>query len=216
MARLSRDMAHQEIAEHLRQEVRQTAEYETGRLIAPDSPGFFGAVRSIISDVDYVAALYYGWNGRDRRRIGMAWKAIAYIMEVFPAATGDVAYALYAKHLYDMYRSGTVHLRAPKRLANPDASTPELTWGLMFERIGQEEYEGQVVNLTHLRLCPVNAQKTILPVSIRVLFEDFLASCELFARTVESEGAMGGTERRDRWRSTANVLTEAELSRLIW
>ena len=35
-------------------------------------------------------------------------------------------------------------------------------------------------------------QKTILPVSLKALFEDFIAACEYFARQLEAEEAAGG------------------------
>lgn len=216
MPPLIRDMKHEQMAAHLREEVCNTARYETERLIDFHKPGFFGAVRAIMSDLDYVAALYQGWDGRNRREISTARKTIEFLRDVFPDATGESGYAAFSEHLYQMYRVGTVHLRAPKRVSNPRSATAELGWALMYERQENAEYAGTSLILTHLRLVQATSQRTLLPVSIRVFFDDFLSSCDEFARRIEQEHASGGTVLRDRWRSAANALVEAEPSDLLW
>ncbi len=140
-------------------------------------------------DIDYVAALYVGWDGIDRRKIATGQKTIRFLEEVIADAAERQAYRTYARHLYDMYRVGTVHLREPKIVVKVDESctTPALTWALMqarrdFVRIGAESY-----SLSHLE--PIVVRKrianfpeaTMLPVSIQALFDDFLSGCEVLA-----------------------------------
>lgn len=51
------------------------------------------------------------------------------------AATGNENYRRWAEHLYELYRTGLVHLRAPKVLHNETQHPPKLAWFLMFDRI---------------------------------------------------------------------------------
>ena len=83
-----------------------------------------------------------------------------------------------------MYRVGTVHLRHPKQLENAAASTPILSWGVMVERTEDFDYplRGKAFTGTHLQPVKINATKILLPVSLKALFEDFIAACEEFAR----------------------------------
>jgi hypothetical protein len=202
MAPLKQNMIHAEAVEHLRNEVVGTLRLETGRLLNRP-PAFFGAVRGVISDLDYVAALYAGWDGVDRRQIAIARKAIAFFRDIFSAALGDPAYGQFAEHLYGMYRVGTIHLRAPKQLRNPSASTEILSWALMEDRTEEFEYplgSGKTCRGTHLQPIALDGQKTLLPVSIQALFEDFVKACEHFAKLLEAEAASGGTDLLTRWR----------------
>ena len=181
MGALKLGMTHDEAAEHLRQEVVGTLRHETGPLV--DEGKFFGGVRAIMCDIDYVAALFEGWDGQDSRRIATAEKFRTFMESAFPAATGDQGYKAFAGHLYAMYRVGTVHLRHPKQLQNAGAATAVLSWGVMVERRENFDYPagGQAFTGTHLQPVKVDPSKTILPVSLKALFEDFIAACEYFA-----------------------------------
>lgn len=216
MGALKLSMTHDEAAEHLRQEVIGTLRYETGPLV--DGAKFFGAVRAIMSDIDYVAALFEGWDGQDPRRIATAAKFRTFVETVFPAATGDQGYKRFAGHLYAMYRVGTVHLRHPKQLENAGASTPVLSWGVMVERTETFDYPagGTAFSGTHLQPAKVGIDKTILPVSLKALFEDFVAACEHFARLLEAEKAAGGHALLGKWRQVADALVTPDKTRLSW
>jgi hypothetical protein len=215
MAKLKVNMTHDEAAEHLRGEVVGTSRHETAPLVR--IPAFFGAVRAIMSDIDYVAALHEGWDGRDRRQIATARKAVDFLKTVFPAATGNQQYAVLANHLYDLFRHGTVHLRAPKFVVNRASSTSILSWGLMEARM--EDFDdglGTRFTGTHMQPVRATAQKTVLPVSIQVLFEDFLSSCEYFANGLETEARVSGDAQISKWRQTADALASAEPTALLW
>lgn len=216
MGALKLSMTHDEAAEHVRQEVIGTLRYETGPLV--DGAKFFGAVRAIMCDIDYVAALFEGWDGQDPRRITTAEKFRTFMETVFAVATGDQGYKVFAGHLYAMYRVGTVHLRHPKQLENANASTPVLSWGVMVERTETFDYPsgGKVFTGTHLQPVKVDARKTILPVSLRGLFEDFIAACDYFARLLEAEKAAGGHALLDKWRQVADALVAPDKTKLSW
>lgn len=116
VAQLTPDMSHREAAAHLPEEVIGTCRRETGRLVDPVEPAFFGAVRGVLSDLEYPAALWAGWDGANRRHIATARKSVRFLREVMAPATSEPAYADLAEHVFQLFRVGTVHLRAPKRL----------------------------------------------------------------------------------------------------
>jgi hypothetical protein len=82
MGALKPGMTHAEAAGHLRQEVIGTLRHETGSLV--DEAKFFGAVRAIMCDIDYVAALSAGWDGQDPRRISTNGEVSDFRGECFP------------------------------------------------------------------------------------------------------------------------------------
>jgi hypothetical protein len=90
-------MTHAHAVNHLRQEVCGTARYETGRLIDPQAPAFFGAVRGVMCDLDYVAALYAGWDGANRRHIATTRKSVRFLREVMAEASGEAGYDTFAE-----------------------------------------------------------------------------------------------------------------------
>jgi hypothetical protein len=137
---------------------------------------------------------------------------------VFTAATGDQGYKVFAGHLYAMYRVGTVHLRHPKQLENAAASTSVLSWGVMVERTEDFDYPsgGKAFTGTHLQPVKVNATKTVLPVSLKALFEDFIAACEHFAKLLETGKAASGNAMLDKWRSVAYALVAPDRTKLLW
>ena len=209
-------MTHDEAAEHLRQEVVGTLRHETGPLVAEAK--FFGGVRAIICDIDYVAALFDGWDGNDPRRIATAEKFRTFLESVVARVAPNQGYKQFPGHLYEMYRVGTVHLRHPRQLTNPAASSPVLSWGIMVERTEDFDYPagGKAFTGTHLQPVKVDANKTILPVSLKALFEDSIAAFEEFARMLEAEKAAGGHALLDKWRGVADALVAPFVSKLTW
>lgn len=216
MGALKAGMSHDEAAEHLRQEVIGTLRYETGPLV--DGAKFFGAVRAIVCDIDYVAALFEGWDGDDPRRIATPEKFRAFLETVFARVTGNQGYKQFAGHLYEMYRVGTVHLRHPRQLTNTSASTAVLSWGIMADRTEDFNYPagGKAFTGTHLQPVKVDANKTILPVSLKALYEDSIAAFEEFARMLEAEKAARGHALLDKWRSVADTLAAPFVSNRMW
>jgi hypothetical protein len=216
MGSLKAGMTHDDAAEHLRREVIGTLRHETGPLV--DGAMFFGAVRAIVCEIDYVAALADGWDGHDPRRIATPDKFRAFLESVFAPVTGNHGYKQFAGHLYEMYRVGTVHLRHPRQLTNPAASTPVLSWGIMVEHTEDFDYPagGRAFTGTHLQPFTVDANKTILPVSLKALYEDAIAAFEELARLLEAEKAAGSHALLDKWRSVADVLVSPVASKRTW
>lgn len=217
MGVLEPDMTHTAAVAHLRGEVAEVAKSETGRLVVAEEPAFFGAVRGVMCDLDYVGALYAGWNGHRRDRIATKDKTVRFIRDVMSTATGEDGYRRWSKHLYELYRTGVVHLRAPKVLHNSACDPPRLAWLLMFDR-RTDIPEVASGSAEHLRVVRASAKQAtaFLPVSIRALFEDHLAAVEYFAQSLETEADEGGHALLHRWRETANALCEPDPTSLDW
>jgi hypothetical protein len=213
-------MTHAEIAAHLRDEISNTAKYETGRLVIPhdaapvwhSSPAFFGATRAVLSDIDYVAALWHGRNTptEDRRQLATKEKTTRWVREVWARGSGIAGYATFATQLLDLYRHGTVHLRSPKVIRNP-VTGDQVVWALMGGREdGIQTEAGLIESARHLEPVRLDTHLVALPVSVEALLEDFLKACEWLAREYEAEEAAGGTDMRDRWRTAADLLVTPE------
>lgn len=165
--------------------------------------------------LDYVAALHAGWNGKRRDKIASKEKTIRYIREVVSVASDNDDYRRWATHLYDLYRTGLVHLRPPKVLCNESQDPPSLSWFLMLDPITPAP-EHLAAPAEHLKLARAQTKHatSYLPVSIRALFDDYLASVEHFAEALQAERRHDGDELLTRWRQTADALCEPDPSRL--
>jgi len=218
MAELTSTMSHDAAAAHLTCAIIPTAKYETGRLVDIDSPAFFGAIRGTMCDLDYVAALHHGWDGRDERQIATRAKSVHFLTNVVAPAAHNQGYGRYAQHLYDLYRVGIVHLRGPKQLENPANTPPVMSWALMVERRDSWAPDGVPFDLEHLLpvVAPTPPARLFLPLSIRALFDDFVVACEQFAQDLETEKRAGGQQLLARWNSAAAGLTRPAKSNLLW
>ena len=203
-------------ARHLRHVVAETTRFETGRLVTPEDTALFGAVRAVMSDMEYVASLYCGWDGENRRQIQTAAKTITFMAEVMAEPTGNPGYSAYGRHLYDLYRCGLIHQRVPKVLRSENASTLLLGWALMYHRTDQLGAHRGNAEVEHLRLRVIDNDLALLPVSVVAIYEDFLAACEHFAALLEAEAATGGSQLLTRWWRTWNALGSPEDSKLTW
>jgi hypothetical protein len=68
----------------------------------------------------------------------------------------------------------------------------------------------------HLHLARTNNTVSHLPVSMKALFDDFLTTCEYFAREMDAEAKRGEGELLRRWNQTSNALAEPEATTLVW
>jgi hypothetical protein len=214
MVQLKARMSHDEAAGHLRNVVVPTAKHETQPLAT--SAKFFSAVRNIFCDLDYLGALFCGWDGLNDLQIATKKKCVAYLADVIAPAAKNPAYATYGGHLYESVRSGTVHLRAPKELENASNSCQVLSWCLLTQR--KEFWQPLGTHAEHLVTVssPASPRKLFLPLSITVLFDDFLSGCEHFAQMLEAEKAAGGSTLLANWDSAAVGLTRPGKSSLTW
>ncbi len=86
----------------------------------------------------------------------------------------------------------------------------------MYERVDNLSAANGGLRVEHLRLCRTNDHLSHLPVSIKALFDDFLATCERFAATLVDEGERGENALISRWNETSSALSDPEETTLTW
>ena len=209
------DMTHDEAVAYLKS-FAFWCRYQTEGLI--DSRAIFVAVRSLMCDFDFLGALYGGFDGSDTAKKQNRFRFLRLFREVVARATNNHASGKYAPHLYDSSRVGSVHLGTPRRLTNPNNSTPILTWSLLPSQDGvaEQDHDGRPILLAHLQTVRQNPKTVVLPICVPRLFEDFNTTCEFFAGLLQTEKTEGGCSLLERWRLTALVLATPEPSRARW
>ncbi len=159
-------------------------------IIQPGKPegGYFGVPRTVLCYIDVLGLLYSGWSGKknkhgDKVDFATPEKAKIYIKKVFSKV--DKLYADNGDLLYDMYRHGTVHLHAPKKMVSRTEPTKTIEW-LIYkgDREQWEYYENRSVELRHLEIIEWEKDRFILPVSIVILFRDLLEAIDLYRKMI--------------------------------
>lgn len=157
--------------------------------IGSSEGGYFGVTRSVLSYVDYLGALYGGYDGSvdrsGRRKIATPKKATTFIKDIF----GQIyrPYSLYGELMYKMYRHGTVHLYRPHTLKNPKGEVLEwLTYkGGDSERKGYLKYEHKLIFVHHMIPQRFAYERHVFPVAIDLLYEDLLLGIDLYLEKIK-------------------------------
>jgi hypothetical protein len=183
--------------------------------------GFFSVPKLVLTCVDYLGALYVGWNNErknGRPVFTSGPKAKAYLRDLF----GQV-YAEYKTHgdlLWEIYRHGTVHLNEPKVLQN---GTRTISWQLFKGDYKQRKVEGGGVptapgkfvrmDLTHLVPAEIVGLpgEWMLPVCTTCLYEDLVASIDQYVDLIQSNSAI-----EDSFRKTVNEMVKPEITGINW
>lgn len=213
-------MTHDEAVAHVRDHIVGITSREASVLIEMEPPAFFGAVLIIMCAIEYTGALYCGSRSADPREIVTRSKAVRFIHEVIAKASANNEYRSYAKHLYEMYRTGLVHLGEPRAIETTgQASSRYLNWAISREakHPGYRAGVGFFVH-DHLALGQVErgTDTMYLPVSMRQLLKDFCAGCELFVKLLTDEQLKGASDLLTRWRQSADVLARPMKTSLSW
>lgn len=211
---LKNNMKLFEMETFLLEEVKEQILYEIAPILHLGySPGgYFGVTRQIVCMIDFLGALYSGFdstkdyrdiNKKKGKRIASSEKALKFIQEIFGEI--DPNYKDNGKYLIEMYRHGLVHLFQPKQLLLNDGKI--LQW-LSYKggRNGDIEVRsGWVVkNATHL-LMVSDSGSFFLPVSIRILYNDLLTAIDIYLEKLKKS-----KELQDKWVSAANEICEPE------
>ena len=180
--------------------------------------GYFGVPRSVLSYVDYLGALYYGYNGEvDRngiRRIATSRKAERFITEVMSQI--DNIYEITGILLYRMYRHGTVHLYRPNALRRPDGRM--IAW-ISYKGLREGIVSDGNIEAVPARHCvPIRWTDTEdrLPVSINCLYDDLLASIERYYTMIENKISNGHIELQHNFSTVVDALMQPDETNLIW
>ncbi|MBI4064838.1 hypothetical protein HY409_00505 [Candidatus Gottesmanbacteria bacterium] len=206
---LHKDMKLWEMRQFLQEEVKEQILLEIAPIlhVGIAQGGYFGVTRQILCLVDFLGALYSGYNGEvdkktERKLISKGEKAIKFIEEIM--GENDPNYKTNGKYLYLMYRHGLVHLYQPKEIELKDGK--KLSW-LAYKgpREGTNVLEVQNVKHMGISQSPQDPNTKYLTISIISLYYDLITAIDLFTKKLELE-----KDLQNKWISTANAISEPE------
>ena len=182
----------------------------------PSLAGAFAVPRTVSCYIDFLGALYCGWDGKNRQKIATSKKAETFIEEILGLT--DLNYKKHGQLFYRMLRHGTVHLLRPHKFKRQDGSTLEwvIYWG--ERKKSHISYGGRELVVDHLEPLTLDQQnkRDIFPVSIECLYKDIREAITLYLDKLEEEGKMDKHDLLDKYESTIQALMEPETTNLIW
>ena len=206
---LHKDMKLCEMKQFLQEEVKEQILLEIAPIlhIGISQGGYFGVTRQILCLVDFLGALYSGYNGEvdkktGRKVISKAEKAIKFIEDVF--GDKDTNYKTNGKYLYLMYRHGLVHLYQPKELELKDGK--KLSW-LAYKGAREGATVLEVQNVRHMEISqnPHDPNIKYLTIWITSLYYDLITAMDLYTKKLEND-----KDSQNKWITTANAICEPE------
>lgn len=176
--------------------------------------GYFGVTRLVLCYVDYLGALYCGTQGDNNpRHLATSKKAKTYINEVMSRVDPLYGEEDIANLLYEMYRHGTVHLYEPKRFVDKTHSRC-LEWHVNKYPRSWMGSDGRVWR--HLKPLHHLAEQWVFPVSIVCLYEDLVASIDVFITMLREEAVCGKDTLLRNFQSAANLILQPEEVDWAW
>lgn len=176
-------------------EIATSANTDIAPIIQPTKPegGYFGVPRAVFCYINFLGLLYEGWSGKKKKKknkkesektdFGTTTQAKKYIREVLGEI--DELYKINCDVLYDLYRHGTVHIFAPKKMISGVDNKKSIEWLLYKgDRESWQYYESRAKKFRHLRIVEWNNNRYILPLSISVLYADLIESLVLYRQKV--------------------------------
>jgi len=172
--------------------------------------GYFAVPRLVLSYVDYLGALYYGYHGltsHGRRIFALQSYAKRFLKDVFGLI--DVNYQNHGELVWEIYRNGTIHLYEPMRLENGGNVIGWMVYkGARRKLLPISRNPQWVVHLIPIRLGGgVWAQ----PLSITCLYADLVRAVERYSDLIINNATL-----QDNFRTAANALRIPEHTRLAW
>lgn len=211
---LIQNMTLGQIRDYLTNDLKPSIINDVGPCIQPNqaSGGYFAVPRLVLSYVDYLGALYHGYQGRrnrGRRVFADQAYAKAFLRDVFGQVDGH--YRLHGDLLWEIYRNGTVHLYQPLVLENGGRV---INWALYKGPRSSKVAMGGLpiaVLVTHLEPSWGAMNHWMLPVSITCLYEDLLQAADIYYRLVSTDQNL-----QINFRQVADALQIPEPTRLSW
>jgi len=216
------NMTQQEIVDYLNVDMKRNVEdyIKPALQIGLSTGGYFSVPKLVLSCVDYLGALYGGWNNEyygGKPQFTKTSKAVKYIQDIFGQVFAD--YKVRAELLWQMYRHGTIHLNEPKVLQN-GAKTIE--WFIFKAGSGERMIIGKVptgigqsVQMPVSHLVPMEItglpNAWILPIGTTCLYEDLLRSLDVYAQMIQSN-----LNLENKFRNTVNEMVKPEATTLTW
>jgi len=218
------NMITQEIVDYIAIDMKKTVvdDIKPCLLIGVREGGYFSVPRLVLSCVDYLGALYCGWKPTETYAGGKpnftaTRKAVRYLKDVFGQVFSD--YKVRAELLWEMYRHGTVHLNEPKVLQN---GTKSISWQIFKAGFNERMIIGGVptgpgtsvqMYLSHLVPMEITGLpgQWILPIGTTCLYEDLVASLDVYAGMVLKDRSL-----EDNFRSAVNEMVKPEEVTIAW
>lgn len=206
---LHKDMKLWEMRQFLQEEVKEQILLEIAPIlhVGIAQGGYFGVTRQILCLVDFLGALYSGYNGEiykktERKLISKSVKSIKFIDEIM--RENDPNYKNNGKYLCLMYRHGLVHLYQPKEIELKDGK--KLSW-LAYKgpREGAKVLEVQNVRHMGVSQSPQDSNIKFLTISITCLYYDLITAVDLYIKRLELDKNL-----QTNWISTANAISEPD------
>ncbi len=220
---LQNNMELFQIKSFLEDEVKEQVFLEIAPILYIGQPagGYFGVTRQILCFVDFLGALYCGYDKKEknedlkkykRMRISKSEKVEKFISEFFGSEI-DPKYRENGKVFYQMYRHGLVHLYQPKTIKQKAGRI--LSWAIY--KGGRESHpeafdtqEGKFIipNARHLDIVvdPRNQNCDLLTISITCLYKDLLTVIDRFYQKVNENKK----NELGKWREATNAILESE------
>lgn len=216
---LDQNMSLERMRSFLKEELKEQILLEIAPIlhVGQGQGGYFGPSRQILCFVDFLGALYHGYDekkdkkylsGKSKRReISKGEFAVEFIKDLMGEKI-DQNYRLEGETLYNMYRHGLVHLYQPKSFLQSNGRV--LTWiaykGPRVEAhvsVGNTSASGVV----HMRIIthPENANWDCLAISVNCLYYDLIQAIDIYMEMLERDKTL-----QEKFKLTANAISEFE------
>lgn len=216
---LDNNMPLVRIRSFLKEELKEQILLEIAPIlhVGQSQGGYFGPSRSILCFVDFLGALYHGYDEREdkeylsgkskRRTISKSEYAVEFLNNVFGEKI-DPNYRIEGETLFKMYRHGLVHLYQPKSFVQSNGRG--LTWiaykGPRVDAnvsVGNTRVSGvsHMCKITH----PENQNWDCLAISINCLYYDLIQAIDVYMEMLEQDVTL-----QEKFKLTANAISEFE------
>jgi hypothetical protein len=218
-------MNKQEIIDYLTNDMKTLIEDDIKPCLLIHQPrgGYFSVPKLVLSCVDYLAALYCGWQTHEaiggRPNFTSTAKALRYLQEVFGQVFSE--YRVRAELLWQVYRHGTVHLNEPKFLQN---GAKTIWWQVFKGNFKQRMMLGAVPTgvgssvqmvLSHLvpMEIPTLRNQWVFPICSTCLYEDLLDSLDIYAQKIDNDST---STLEAKFRSAVDEMVKPEQTTITW
>ena len=216
---LNNNMSLEHMRSFLNEELKEQILLEIAPIlhIGQSQGGYFGPSRQILCLVEFLGALYHGYDekedgnflsGRSKSRtISKEDYPIEFLKNIFGKRI-DINYELNGEKLFKMYRHGLVHLYQPKSFVQPN--NRGLTWiAYKGPRVDAHVLVGNtgVPGITHMTIIrhPEENNCDCLAISVNCLYYDLIHSIDIYMEMLEQD-----RDLQHKFMLTANAISEFE------
>lgn len=216
---LENNMSLERMRSFLKEELKEQILLEIAPIlhIGQNQGGYFGPSRQILCFVEFLGALYHGYDEKDdknflsgrskRRTISKENYAVDFLQDIFGRKI-DSNYRLNGEKLFKMYRHGLVHLYQPKSFLQSNGRG--LTWiAYKGSRVNAHVGVGNtsVSGVTHMCIIthPEHKNWDRLAISVNCLYYDLIQGIDIYMEMLEQDVAL-----QKKFRLTANAISEFE------